>query len=346
MKVLVTGGAGFIGSAVVRRLLAEKTVSVAVYDCMTYAASRDTLAPHGKKIHLFENDICRAADVATALKAFQPDIIMHLAAESHVDRSIEKPAAFVQTNVVGTQVMLDAALHYWRGLDAARAARFRFLHVSTDEVFGSLGATGHFHEATAYDPRSPYSASKAASDHLVRAWHHTFGLPVLLTNCSNNYGSYQFPEKLIPLMVLRALSHQPMPVYGDGANIRDWLLVDDHAEALWRVVTQGRVGETYAIGGGAERSNIAVAQNIAALVDEMAPSEKSCKELIHFVSDRPGHDRRYAIDAAKMRRELNWQPSCSFEDGLRATVRWYLDNKAWWQPILDGTYQLERLGVS
>jgi dTDP-glucose 4,6-dehydratase len=347
VRVLVTGGAGFIGSAVVRLLLGQSGIKVAVYDSMTYAASPSTLAHFDGRpdfVH-FKSDICHPKSVTLALEAFEPDLVMHLAAESHVDRSIDMPAAFVQTNVVGTQVMLDACLAYWRTLDPARAQRFRFHHISTDEVFGSLGKESYFNESTAYDPRSPYSASKAASDHLARAWHHTFGLPVLITNCSNNYGPYQFPEKLIPLMTLRALARKPMPVYGDGKNIRDWLFVDDHAHALWLVARQGRVGETYAIGGDSERTNIAVATMIAELVDEIALGGASRKELITFVADRPGHDRRYAIDASKMKSELGWQPSCTFEGGLRTTVRWYLDNRSWWEPILDQTYRLERLGA-
>jgi dTDP-glucose 4,6-dehydratase len=282
--------------------------------------------------------------VRAAIREFQPDAVMHLAAESHVDRSIERPAAFVQTNVVGTQVLLDAALAYWRELSAERKVAFRFHHISTDEVFGSLGEESLFDETTRYDPRSPYSATKAASDHLVRAWFHTFGLPVVITNCSNNYGPYQFPEKLVPLMILRGLEGQPMPVYGDGQNIRDWLFVDDHARALWRVVTHGNVGETYAIGGMAERRNLDVVETIAALLDELVPTKGTRRSQIAFVADRPGHDRRYAIDCAKVRRELNWSPQCSFEEGLRRTVSWYLENRNWWEPIVKKTYRLERLG--
>jgi dTDP-glucose 4,6-dehydratase len=346
MRVLVTGGAGFIGSAVIRHLMNNRLATVAVFDAMTYAASPTTLNAFAgrNELSLYERNICDPEAVHAAFREFQPDVVMHLAAESHVDRSIEKPAAFVQTNVVGTQIMLDAALQYYKSLEGAQRERFRFHHISTDEVFGSLGETSAFTESSPYDPRSPYSASKAASDHLVRAWYHTFGLPVLVTNCSNNYGPYQFPEKLIPLMILRGLSGQPMPVYGDGKNVRDWLLVDDHADALWRVVTRGRVGETYAIGGQAERSNIEVVDGIIALLDEMVPTGVSRKNLIQYVTDRPGHDRRYAIDPAKIIDELGWKPSCSFEDGLRQTVRWYLDNREWWEPILKKTYRLQRLG--
>jgi dTDP-glucose 4,6-dehydratase len=346
-KFLITGGAGFIGSAVVRRLLRETDVAVAVYDCMTYAASPTTLREQAKnpRFRMFEANICNPLDVCAAFESFQPDAIMHLAAESHVDRSIEAPAIFVQTNVVGTQVMLDAALSYWRGMDKAQAASFRFHHISTDEVFGSLGPEGKFDETTAYEPRSPYSASKAAADHLVRAWYHTFGLPVLLTNCSNNYGPYHFPEKLIPLMILRALAMQPMPVYGDGQNVRDWLHVDDHADALWRVVRDGRVGEAYCIGGDAQRSNVEVARLIARTVDELAPTNEKRHKLIRFVADRPGHDRRYAINTTKIKCELGWTQSVTFEEGLRQTVAWYLDNRDWWQPILDKSYRLERRGI-
>jgi dTDP-glucose 4,6-dehydratase len=346
VKVLITGAAGFIGSAVVRLCLGSNRAQVAVYDSMTYAASPQTLDRFcGRSDFSFYNtDICDAQAVHRVFHEFSPHAVMHLAAESHVDRSIEMPAAFVQTNVVGTQVMLDAALAYWRTLEGTRKAEFRFHHISTDEVFGSLGADDYFREDTRYDPRSPYSASKAASDHLVRAWHHTFGLPVVITNCSNNYGPYQFPEKLIPLMILKGLSGKSMPVYGDGQNVRDWLYVDDHAEALWEVLTKGRVGETYAIGGMAERRNLDVVTTIAALLDELAPGEVSHERLICFVPDRPGHDRRYAIDCSKIRHELGWWPRHSFEDGLRTTVQWYLDNRKWWEPILNQTYRLERLG--
>jgi dTDP-glucose 4,6-dehydratase len=346
MNVLITGGAGFIGSAVVRLLLQERLGAVAVFDSMTYAASPRTLAAFvGRNDFAFyERSICDADAVRAAFREFQPDAVMHLAAESHVDRSIEKPAAFVQTNVVGTQIMLDAALAYWRDLAPDRKAAFRFHHISTDEVFGSLGETSLFDENTRYDPRSPYSASKAASDHLVRAWFHTFGLPIVVTNCSNNYGPYQFPEKLVPLMILRGLEGQPMPVYGDGQNIRDWLFVEDHARALWHVLTAGNLGETYAIGGMAERCNLDVVEIIASLLDEFVPAKRSRKSQITFVQDRPGHDRRYAIDCAKIRRELGWAPQCSFEEGLRQTVKWYLDNRDWWEPIVKKTYRLERLG--
>ncbi|HSC19614.1 MAG TPA: dTDP-glucose 4,6-dehydratase [Rhizomicrobium sp.] len=346
MNVLITGGAGFIGSAVVRLCLEKRVANVAVYDAMTYAANPQTLSPHASRsdFRFFRRDICDPAGVLAAFDEVRPDAVMHLAAESHVDRSIDAPAAFVQTNVLGTQVLLDAALAYWRALDAERKARFRFHHISTDEVFGSLEKNDYFHEGTRYDPRSPYSASKAASDHLVRAWHHTFGLPVVLTNCTNNYGPFQFPEKLIPLLVLRGLAGEKMPVYGDGQNVRDWLFVDDHAEALWQVLMRGRVGETYAVGGRAERRNIDVANAIAGLLDELSPTRQPHGSLIQFVQDRPGHDRRYAMDCGKICRELNWMPRRSFEDGLRATVQWYLHNRAWWEPILNASYRLERLG--
>ncbi|MBV9993335.1 MAG: dTDP-glucose 4,6-dehydratase [Alphaproteobacteria bacterium] len=346
MKVLVTGGAGFIGSAVVRRLVAEPGVEVAVFDAMTYAANPRTLGAHAGRLAFYRQDICDAAAVGAAFAEFQPDVVMHLAAESHVDRSIEEPAAFVKTNVVGTQVLLDAALAHWRALDGGARDRFRFLHISTDEVFGSLTETcPPFCETTPYTPRSPYAASKASSDHLVRAWSHTYGLPIVVTNCSNNYGPYQFPEKLIPLMILRGLAGEAMPVYGDGQNIRDWLFVDDHAEALWLAATRGRVGETYAVGGSAERRNLDVVQTVADLLDELQPGNAPRRGLIGFVGDRPGHDRRYAIDSAKIRRELGWAPRHSFEDGLRRTVAWYVANRDWWQPIVDGVYRLERLGT-
>jgi dTDP-glucose 4,6-dehydratase len=348
VRVIVTGGAGFIGSAVVRALIDRHDAQVAVFDSMTYAASPLTLAAYEghKDFTFYKRDIRDVEAVRTAFAEFQPDAIVHLAAESHVDRSIDKPADFVETNVVGTQVLLDAALAYWKALAEPRKARFRFVHVSTDEVYGALGDTGAFTETTPYSPRSPYSASKAASDHLARAWHHTFGLPTVVTNCSNNYGPYQFPEKLIPLMILRGLAAQPMPVYGRGLNVRDWLFVDDHAEALWLVLNNGRIGETYLIGGESERRNIDVVNVIAKLLDEMAPRNAPHARFITYVDDRPGHDHRYAIDPSKIKRELGWRPRTKFEDGLRQTVRWYLDNKAWWAPILSNTYRLERLGAA
>ena len=346
MKILVTGAAGFIGSAVTR-LLTNDGHQVVGYDLMTYAASPGTLAALSQNpgFEFIRGDIRDGSLVAATLAAHKPDAIMHLAAESHVDRSIEKPAAFVDTNVVGTQVLLDCALAYWRSGDEGLKARFRFHQISTDEVFGSLGDVGHFTETTAYDPRSPYSASKAAADHLVRAWYHTFGLPIVLTNCSNNYGPYHFPEKLIPLNILRGLKGEVMPVYGKGLNVRDWLHVDDHARALSLVLMRGRVGESYAIGGGAERRNIDVVTKIADLLDELVPKATSHRDQISFVTDRPGHDLRYAIDASKIKAELGFSPAYDFEQGLRQTVQWYLDNQDWWQPILDGSYQLGRLGL-
>ena len=346
MKIIVTGGAGFIGSAVVRTILAETDWQVINLDKLTYAGNLDSLAsvagnPRYKFVHL---DICDKAGVADLLAAECPNAIMHLAAESHVDRSIEGPAAFVETNVVGTFNLLEKALAYWRTLDAGAQGRFRFHHVSTDEVYGSLGAEGLFREDNPYQPNSPYSASKAASDHFVRAWHHTYGFPSLITNCSNNYGPFHFPEKLIPLNILRGLDGKPMPVYGKGENVRDWLYVEDHARALITVMAKGRVGEVYNIGGNAERRNIDVVNAICDLLDEMLPRARH-RDLITFVTDRPGHDLRYAIDSGKLQTELGWRPRESFESGLAKTVRWYLDNKPWWERILSGSYRTERLGL-
>lgn len=348
MKVLVTGGMGFIGSAVVRHLIAHTEAEVVNLDALTYAATPATLA-HLKghpRYRFVRGDICDAALVRVLFAQHRPDAVMHLAAESHVDRSIEGPAVFVRTNVVGTGTMLDAALAHWRGLDAMAQAAFRFHHISTDEVFGSLGADGFFHEDTPYDPSSPYSASKAGADHLVRAYGRTFRLPVLLTNCSNNYGPYHFPEKLIPLVIIKALSGQPLPVYGTGSNVRDWLYVDDHASALWLAVTKGRVGESYNVGGNNERRNIDVVRAICRQLDELLPESPFLphERLITFVTDRPGHDHRYAIDAGKIRSELGWQPKENFETGIAKTVRWYLDNRAWWEPLAAG-YQSGRLGL-
>jgi dTDP-glucose 4,6-dehydratase len=348
VRVIVTGGAGFIGSAVVRAFLDRHRAQVAVFDSMTYAANPRTLSAYRTRpeFAFYQRDICDVDGVRSAFAEFQPDAIVHLAAESHVDRSIDRPAQFVATNVVGTQVLLDASLTYWKDLSAQRKAAFRFVHVSTDEVYGALGETGAFTEATPYSPRSPYSASKAASDHLAQAWHHTFGIPTIITNCTNNYGPYQFPEKLIPLMILRGLAGQTMPVYGKGQNVRDWLFVDDHAEALWLVLSNGRPGETYLIGGEAERRNIDVVTTIANLLDEMAPQGAPHSRFISFVDDRPGHDHRYAIDPSKIKRELGWRPQSSFDQGLRQTVRWYLENRGWWEPIVSDTYRLERLGTA
>ncbi|MFC7396682.1 dTDP-glucose 4,6-dehydratase [Chelatococcus sp. GCM10030263] len=349
-RILVTGGAGFIGSAVVRRIITETPHRVLVVDALTYAGSLASLASVAgdARYEFVHADICEADAMAAELARFRPDIVMHLAAESHVDRSIDGPGAFLRTNVVGTVTLLQVVLAYWRGLDEAGRGAFRFHHISTDEVFGSLGEDGLFHEESAYKPNSPYSASKAASDHFVRAWHHTYGLPVVVSNCSNNYGPYHFPEKLIPLTILNALEGKPLPVYGAGENVRDWLYVEDHAEALLLIAERGRAGESYNVGGGAEQRNIEVVRQICALVDEMAPAPGigAREKLIRFVTDRPGHDLRYAIDAGKIRRELGWQPRESFESGLRKTVRWYLDNRDWWEPIRKRVYGGGRLGAS
>ncbi|MEM0906647.1 MAG: dTDP-glucose 4,6-dehydratase [Pseudomonadota bacterium] len=344
--ILVTGGAGFIGSAVVRHLVAagEHVVNV---DALTYAANLASLAAvEGSNLYRFEKADIRDRDAMAALFAnYRPKAVMHLAAESHVDRSIDGPVTFVDTNVLGTTVLLEAARHYRDGLDAAHADSFRFLHISTDEVFGSLGPTGYFREDTRYDPSSPYAASKAAADHMVRAWGRTYGLPVLISNCSNNYGPYHFPEKLIPLMILNALAMKPLPVYGDGSNVRDWLYVEDHARALYTILLKGAPQGTYAVGGNSERSNLQVVEAICALVDEAAPADRPRTSLINFVTDRPGHDHRYAIDASHLKESLGWTPELTFEDGLKRTVAWYLANEAWWRPIQENTYQGERLGV-
>ena len=341
MRILVTGGAGFIGSALSRYLVENTNYQVLVFDKLTYAGNLASLRPVAKsdRFEFVQGDICDPSQVKSVIEKFKPTIITHLAAESHVDRSIDGPGAFIQTNVVGTYILLNQALEFWRRLDAEDKQRFRFHHISTDEVFGSLGETGLFTETTAYDPRSPYSASKAGSDHLVSAWGHTFGLPVLITNCSNNYGPYHYPEKLIPLMIINALSGAPLPVYGNGSQVRDWLYVDDHIRALQAVFEKGRPGETYNVGGGAEKQNIEVVETICALLDEIEPRADgaSYKQQISFVTDRPGHDQRYAIDAGKIRDELNWAPVETFESGLACTVRWYLDNRSWWQDILDRT---------
>jgi dTDP-glucose 4,6-dehydratase len=348
-RYLVTGGAGFIGSAVVRKLVRDTAHQVLVVDKLTYAGNLDSLSPvsNSPRYRFEQADVADPERMREIIGAYAPDIIMHLAAESHVDRSIDGPGAFVQTNVVGTYVLLQAALEYWRRLSADRQAGFRFHHVSTDEVFGSLGDDGLFHEEYAYQPTSPYSASKAASDHFVRAWHHTYGLPTIVTNCSNNYGPYHFPEKLIPLVILNALEGKPLPVYGKGENVRDWLFVEDHADALVMVADRSSAGATYNIGGRNERKNIDVVRGICTLVDEMAPNQAIGRResLITFVADRPGHDLRYAIDAGKIERELGWRPAETFESGLRKTVRWYLDHRGWWERVRSGVYRGERLGV-
>lgn len=349
MRILITGGAGFIGSALVRRLIEHTDHEVLVYDKLTYAGVLSSLAPvaDSSRYRFVQADICDADAVAKVLADFRPQVVAHLAAESHVDRSIDGPGAFIQTNMVGTFVMLNQALGYWRDLPEAEKAAFRFHHISTDEVFGSLGEDGFFTETTAYDPRSPYSASKAGSDHLVRAWGHTYGLPVLVTNCSNNYGPYHFPEKLIPLIIIRALNGEALPVYGDGSQVRDWLFVDDHARALQAVFENGIPGETYNVGGNAERKNIEVVTAICAILDRLRPrpDAKPYAEQITYVADRPGHDHRYAIDASKIRSDLDWTPSVTFEQGIEQTVAWYLENQDWWQNILDARYATQRLGV-
>ena len=348
MRILVTGGCGFIGSALVLHLVQELGHEVLTLDALTYAANPISLQPlAGNPRHRLEQaDICDPARVHAFYADFRPDAVMHLAAESHVDRSITDPGAFVRTNVVGTQVMLDGARTHWDGLTGEAKAAFRFLHVSTDEVYGSLPPDAFFTEESRYDPRSPYSASKAASDHLARAWHETYGLPVLVTNCSNNYGPRHFPEKLIPLMILAALEGKPLPVYGDGLNERDWIHVEDHARGLVAVLERGRVGETYLLGGRAVRNNLAVVKALCAAFDRLRPESGPHERLISFVADRPGHDRRYAIDPSKAEAEVDWHPTKVFEQALEETVRWYLDNAAWWRPIREGRYSGERLGLA
>lgn len=350
MRLIVTGGAGFIGSAVIRFLIRKSGFRVLNLDKLTYAGNLESLAecaghPNYEFVH---GDICDSRLVSRVFSEFQPDAVMHLAAESHVDRSIDGPADFIHTNIVGTAALLEVARAYWSDLPEARKRGFRFHHVSTDEVFGTLGSDGLFSEATPYNPSSPYSASKAASDHLVRAWHRTYQLPVVVTNCSNNYGPYQFPEKLIPLMILNCIENKPLPVYGSGQQVRDWLYVDDHASALVAVLTSGELGETYNIGGHNEVANIEVVRTICDILDEISPRPKavgSHHELITHVPDRPGHDMRYAIDASKIARSLGWAPQETFKTGLRKTVSWYLDNLDWSRRVQDGSYQRQRLGL-
>ena len=349
LRILVTGGAGFIGSALVRHLIGNTDHEVLNFDNLSYAGDLRSLAAVSEhpRYQFVKGDVGDRHAVRAALARFQPDVVTHLAAETHVDRSIDDPRAFVETNIVGTYVLLAETLAYWRGLTMQAKERFRFHQISTDEVFGSLGAKGLFTELTAYDPRSPYSASKASADHLVRAWGHTYGLPVLVTNCSNNYGPYHYPEKLIPLMILKCLAGEPLPVYGQGLNVRDWLYVDDHVRALTCVFEAGLSGATYMIGGRAERTNLEVVERICASLDGLRPRTGGPhRELIAFVADRPGHDLRYAIDPTKLERELDWRPTETFETGIERTVRWYLDNERWWRPILERSYAGERLGLA
>ncbi len=350
--ILVTGGAGFIGSALVRHIVRGTRDRVVNLDKLTYAGNVDSLAEvtANPRFAFEQVDVCDCSEVERVFRTHQPDVVIHLAAESHVDRSIDGPAAFIKTNIVGTYILLDVAREYWKGLNGARGASFRFHHVSTDEVYGDLADSGAlFTEATPYAPSSPYSASKASSDHLARAWRRTYGLPVIITNCSNNYGPYQFPEKLIPLMILNALEGRKLPVYGIGDQVRDWLYVEDHARALYKAATEGRPGETYNIGGRNEHRNMDVVRNLCSLLEELAPEKPSnvrrYEDLITLVQDRPGHDRRYAIDAGKIERELGWTPEETFESGLRKTVTWYLENSRWCQRVQDGSYQRGRLGI-
>ena len=352
MKILITGGAGFIGSAVIRHVIDNTEDSVINVDKLTYAGNLESLAPvSGNERYVFEQvDICNGEDLKRIFTQYQPDAVMHLAAESHVDRSIDGPAAFIATNIVGTYTLLDAARSYWQNLDVTRQTAFRFHHISTDEVYGDLeGPEGLFTEHTPYAPSSPYSASKASSDHLVRAWRRTYGLPTLITNCSNNYGPYHFPEKLIPLIILNALEGKSLPVYGKGNQVRDWLYVEDHARALYKVISEGEIGKTYNIGGHNEKQNIEVVRTLCAILEELAPEKPAgvarYENLITYVQDRPGHDLRYAIDAGKIQRELGWQPMETFESGIRKTVEWYLENSEWCRRVQDGSYRRERLGT-
>ncbi|OCC02471.1 dTDP-glucose 4,6-dehydratase [Labrys sp. WJW] len=347
MRVLVTGGAGFIGSAVVRLLVGEGDVEVLNFDKLTYAGNPHSLRSiaGSRNYRFMRGDITDRLKLDAVMMTFRPNAVMHLAAESHVDRSIAGADDFIQTNIVGTYTLLEAARAYWRTLSGRERDAFRFLHVSTDEVYGSLGSDGLFTETTRYDPSSPYSASKAASDHLARAWMRTYGLPVLISNCSNNYGPYHFPEKLIPLVILNALEGRTLPVYGDGSNVRDWLFVEDHARALWTIVRTGRPGETYNVGGRSERSNLSVVETICDVLDGLVGGSRPRRDLIAFVPDRPGHDQRYAIDAGKLEADLGWRALETFESGIRHTVQWYLDNDWWWRPIRSGVYAGERLGL-
>ena len=349
MKLFVTGGAGFIGGNYVLKQVFEEGNEVLNFDKLTYAGNLETLKSiiDNPQYQFIQGDICQRSTVKNVLSQFQPDVIVNFAAESHVDRSIDGPFEFIQTNIVGTAVLLDEANNYFKTLSGDIKAGFRFLHVSTDEVYGSLGEDDYFTENTAYDPSSPYSASKASSDHLVRAWNRTFGLPILITNCSNNYGPYQFPEKLIPLMILNCLQEKNLPIYGKGDNVRDWLFVEDHCDAIHSVLTQGKIGDTYNIGGNNEIQNIDIVKTICQKMDELSHRKNggNYEELITYVTDRPGHDFRYAIDATKISNELGWQPKENFETGIEKTIRWYLENRAWWQAIQNNTYQQERLGV-
>ena len=347
MNIIVTGGAGFIGSALIRHLIQETDHSVLNLDKLTYAGNLASLkcVESSDRYEFAQADICDKDKITQIFKDFAPDAVMHLAAESHVDRSIDGPSDFIQTNILGTYNLLDCAKSYWDKISDEKKKAFRFQHISTDEVYGSLGDTGLFTEETPYDPRSPYSASKASSDHLVKAWFHTFGLPVVITNCSNNYGPYHFPEKLIPLVILNALEGKELPVYGKGDNIRDWLYVEDHAKALYLVLCKGQAGETYNVGGSNERTNLQVVETICDVLDELVDDGKKRRDLIRFVTDRPGHDMRYAIDATKLTEELGWKPYEDFDTGIRKTVQWYLDNDWWWKPIREKNYSGQRLGV-
>lgn len=350
MRLLVTGGAGFIGCALIRQLLSEELSTVVINaDKLTYAGNLESLesVSRSPRYYFERADICDAGAVRQIFHRYEPDAVMHLASETHVDRSIDGPSAFIQTNILGTYELLEAAREYLAGLRTSKKKHFRFLHVSTDEVFGSLGPTGCFSETSRYTPNSPYAASKASADHLVRAWHGTYGLPILITNCSNNFGPFQFPEKLIPLMILTALEEKPLPVYGDGQNVRDWLYVEDHCRALRCVLASGRIGGSYNIGARNERTNLEVVQELCLILDELHPRKngRSYQDLVHFVQDRPGHDRRYAIDITKATKQLGWAPLESFSSALRKTVQWYLDNLPWCERVQDGSYQGERLGV-